>query len=210
MTFRGMRDYLASKGVSVPAKPSLGRIGNLSFNVTDPDGHTLEFVQYMPGGATLREKGKFMGPERISERMPHFGILVGALEPSLKFYRDILGLQETWRGSSDGKQLNWVNMKLPDSDDYIELMLYGELPAPERRKSAHHICLFVPDMDKAAAALEARPARKAYTQQIQIRTGINRKRQLNLFDPDGTRVELMEPVTIDGKPAASSTAPPPR
>jgi lactoylglutathione lyase len=33
--------------------------------------------------------------------------------------------------------------------------------------------------------------------------------EVNLFDPDGTRVELMEPNTIDGKPAPSSTAPPP-
>jgi hypothetical protein len=31
-----------------------------------------------------------------------------------------------------------------------------------------------------------------------------------LFDPDGTRVELMEPKTIDGKPAPSSALPPPR
>jgi len=45
---------------------------------------------------------------------------------------------------------------------------------------------------------------------MEIRTGVNRKRQLNLFDPDGTRVELMEPKTIDGAPAPSSTAPPPK
>jgi len=33
---------------------------------------------------------------------------------------------------------------------------------------------------------------------------------LCLFDPDGTRIELMEPNTIDGQPAPSSTLPPPR
>jgi lactoylglutathione lyase len=33
---------------------------------------------------------------------------------------------------------------------------------------------------------------------------------VNLFDPDGTRVELMEPETIDGQPAPPSTLPPPR
>jgi lactoylglutathione lyase len=31
-----------------------------------------------------------------------------------------------------------------------------------------------------------------------------------VFDPDGTRAELMEPVTVDGKPPESSSAPPPR
>ena len=50
----------------------------------------------------------------------------------------------------------------------------------------------------------------AYTRPLEVRTGINRKRQINLFDPDGTRIELMEPNTIDGQPAPSSTLPPPR
>ena len=43
-----MRSYLAAKGVAVPAKVGKVRIGNLSFNVQDPDGHTLEFVQLRP------------------------------------------------------------------------------------------------------------------------------------------------------------------
>ena len=205
----GMRNYLASKGVKVPEKLSNNRIGNRSFNVKDPDGHTLEFVQYLPGGASIREKGKFMGPQRISTRMAHFGILVGNLEASQKFYRDILGFEEFWRGSRDGKILNWVNMKVPDGDDYIELMLHDGLPEPTKRGTAHHICLFVPDIEKAKAALEARPASKNYTRPLEIRTGVNRKRQMNLYDPDGTRVELMEPHTIDGKPTPPSDAPPP-
>jgi hypothetical protein len=45
---------------------------------------------------------------------------------------------------------------------------------------------------------------------MEIRTGRNRKRQCNLFDPDGTRIELMEPKTVDGQPAPPSDAPPPR
>jgi hypothetical protein len=32
---------------------------------------------------------------------------------------------------------------------------------------------------------------------------------VNLYDPDGTRVELMEPFTADGKPVTPSAAPPP-
>ena len=31
----------------------------------------------------------------------------------------------------------------------------------------------------------------------------------NLFDADGTRTEVMEPITVDGVPAKSSDAPPP-
>jgi lactoylglutathione lyase len=206
----GLRLYLASKGVATPAKTNRGRIGNLSFNVQDPDGHTVEVTQYTPEGASAREKGRFLGPGRISDRMAHVGILVGALEPALKFYGGILGFQETWRGTRDPKQLSWVNMKVPDGEDYLEFMLYKDLPAPTNRGTQHHICLFVPDMDKAVADLEKRPARKGYDKPMEIRTGVNRKRQMNLYDPDGTRVELMEPHTIDGKPAPPSDAPPPR
>lgn len=205
-----MRRYLASKGVKVPEKLAKNRIRNMSFNVKDPDGHTVEFVQYLPGSETLGAKGKFAGPERISDRMAHFGILVGALEPAMKFYRDLLGFEETWRGSRDGKVLNWVNMKVPEGDDYIEFMLYDALPAPDKRGTQHHICLFVPDLDEAKARLEASPARARYTRPLEIRTGVNRKRQMNLFDPDGTRVELMEPHTVDHKPTPPSPAPPPR
>ena len=49
----------------------------------------------------------------------------------------------------------------------------------------------------------------ATDQEIEAKVGVNRKRQVNLYDPDGTRVELMETNTIDGKPAPPSTAPPP-
>ena len=72
------------------------------------------------------------------------------------------------------------------------------------------MCLLVPDAVKAVAELDSRAARKAYARPIEVRTGINRKRQVNLFDPDGTRVELMEPETVDGKPAPPSTLPPSR
>ena len=98
----------------------------------------------------------------------------------------------------------------PDGDDYLELMLYDTLPAPDRRGTANHIALMVPDMAKALATLETQPARKDYSRQIAAQTGVNRRRQANLYDPDGTRVELMEPNTIDGQPPAPSTLPPPR
>ncbi len=207
----GMRAFLAARGVPTPASVSKVRIGNTSFNVKDPEGHTLEFTQYEPTGWTRREAGKFTNDKRISTRILHVGILVGDAPQTTKFYGDVLGLKEFWRGSSrTSSEVSWINMRLPDSDDYIEYMLYSELPGPNQRGSQHHICLEVPDVERALARLEANDYRKSYTRPLEVRVGVNRRRQLNLFDPDGTRIELMEPRTIDGQPAPPSTLPLPR
>lgn len=205
-----MRAYLASKGVRVPSTVGKGQIKNSNFNITDPDGHTVEIVQYEPDSWTRREKGKFIPETRISERILHAGILVRDLDAAMSFYGDILGFKEFWRGSGSGTELSWVNMRVPDGDDYVEFMLYSTPPEGRQIGVRHHICLVTPDITKAVANLESRSARKDYPQSIEIRTGVNRKRQANLYDPDGTRVELMEPQTIDGKPTPSSTAPPPK
>ncbi len=201
-----MRQWLESKGVKVPSQVGKGRSGIANFSVRDPEGHDVEIVEYVPESWMMREKGKHM--ERgISTRMSHIGILVGDVEPEIRFYSDILGFKETWRGGPPGRPLAWINLQVPDGSDYIELMLYGELPPPERRGSAHHICLQVPDMAKALASLQGSPYLASYGHKIEPRVGTNRKRQLNLYDPDGTRVELMEPDTIDGQPVPPSTAP---
>lgn len=203
----GMRDYLAAHGVKVPEKVRKGRIGNLNYFVKDPDGHTVEMVQYAPDGWTVLNKGKFMPDTRISTNMPHVGILVGDVEASLKFYRDILGFHEIWRGAKKPTQLNWIHEQVPDGKDFVEFMLYSELPEPDKRGGAHHLCLEVPDMEKAKAILTERAARVHYTRPLDIQIGVNHKRQLNTYDPDGTRVELMEPGTFDGLSVPSSTAP---
>jgi len=127
----------------------------------------------------------------------------------MRFYNGILGFNESWRGSSSGKVLSWVNMRVPNGDDYVEFMLYTGTPSAQERGGKNHLSLEVPAIEKAIQDLEQRPARKLYGREIKTQVGKNRKRQANLFDPDGTRVELMEPNTVDGQPALSSTAPPP-
>jgi lactoylglutathione lyase len=206
-----MRQYLASRGVAAPDQVTTNRIGNKKISVIDPDGHTVEIVQYLPDSWTGKDTGKHMPATRISDRMMHAGILVGSLDAAAKFYGGILGCHETWRGNSlTSTTLNWVNMRVPDGDNHVEFMLYRELPPPDRRGSPHHICLVVPDIKKAVETLEARSARKAYARELKINVGVDNKRQVGLFDPDGTRVEMMEIDTIDGKPAPSSALPPPR
>ena len=206
-----MRQYLASRGVKVPDQVTVNRIGNRKISVVDPDGHTVEIVQYMPDSWTGKDTGKHMPETRIAERMKHAGIIVGNLDAATAFYGGVLGCRETWRGNSlTSTTLNWVNMRVPDGDNHVEFMLYKEPPPPDRRGSPHHICLVVPDIAKAVATLEARPARKGYARELKINVGVDNRRQVGIFDPDGTRVEMMEVDTIDGKPAPSSTLGPPR
>ena len=204
-----MRADLATRGVKVPDKVGKGRIGNSNFNIVDPDGHTVEIVQYEPGSWTLREKGKFMPDTRVATHIFHIGVLVGSLDPAMKFYRDVLGFEEFWRGGPSSEVLSWVNMRVPDGKDYLEFMLYSAPQDAAQAGVKNHICLITPDIKKAVAILESRPARKSYSRPIEIKIGRNGKRQANLFDPDGTRIELMEPNTADGKPVPSSKAPPP-
>jgi catechol 2,3-dioxygenase-like lactoylglutathione lyase family enzyme len=207
-----MYAYLKSKGAEVMSdKGSVGKgqTGNKNFNVKDPDGHIVEIVEYMPDSWTAREAGKHMPPTRIADHIMHLGVLVGDLEKSDAFYGGILGFKEFWRGSGSPRMLSWVNMRPAEGDDYLEFMLYNSRPAPDGRGTKNHASLTVPDADKALAELKLRAAKVGYEKELVIQTGVNKKRQINLYDPDGTRIELMEPNTVDGQAPPNSTAPVP-
>lgn len=204
----GMRRYLASRGVAVPEAVARDASGSRAFTLRDPEGRGVELMQHDKGGWPRRAKPADGTP--VSRRILHAGVLVGDLPAAQGFYGGLLGLTEIWRGSRSGSELSWTNMQVPDGQDYVELMLYGALPAPDARGTQHHICLEVSDIEQAKARLLERPYARSYARPLEIRVGTNRKRQLNLYDPDGTRVELMEPFTVDGQPVPSSTAPPPR
>lgn len=203
-----MRLYLKSKDIAVPDRTPVGKIGNKNFFIKDPNGNTVEIVEYPPDGWTMRGKGKFLPPARISTHMPHVGLMVGQLDASMKFYGDILGFTEIWRGGG-GPTLSWVNLRVPDGTDYLEFMLYNKPPTREMLLTKHHICLEVDDVAQAEAILKTRPLPEGVKPPDPIKTGVNGRRQINYFDPDGTRIELMEPRTFDGKPVPSSKAPPP-
>lgn len=101
----------------------------------------------------------------------------------------------------NGRVLSWINLKVPDGDDDLECMPMKEPPAPGRRGTARHRCLQVPGVAGSVARPEAEPSFKEYGRPIESPVGVNRKPQANLYDPDGTRIELTGP-------APSSPAPP--
>ena len=204
-----MLAYLRAKGVAgLPPAVPVGRIGNKNFTIKDPSGNGVEFVQYMPDGWTVREKGKFLPETRVAQRMSHVGVMTGELAASLKFYGEILGFKETWRGGA-GRTLSWVNLRVPDGEDYVEFMLYEKYPVTDRLRTMHHICLEVPDAAQAGALLATRTYPVGSKPATEMKVGVNGKRQINYYDVDGTRVEVMEPTTADGEPRPPSPAPPP-
>ncbi len=191
-----LRKYLDEKGVKVPDKVNKGRDGNINMTVTDPDGHRVEFVQYLPGSLHMKAKGSYLNPRRISERMLHVGITVADVAAADRFYKDILAFSEIWKGGTTDDTTNWINMKLPDSTDYIEYMLVTGKVDRQRLGVLHHLALQVPDMQKALETLRERPWGwdSKYVRAPQV--GRNNRWQLNMYDPDGSRTELMEPFTM--------------
>jgi len=189
-----LRVYLLSKGVKAPEKVNQGRDGNVNFTVTDPDGHRVEFVEYREGSLHRRAKGRYVSSRRISGRILHVGVTVADQAAADKFYKDILGFSEIWRGGRDEASLNWINMKVPDGTDYLEYMLVTAPPSRQQLGTLHHVALLVPDIQKALETARERSVDPASVRSPQV--GRNRRWQLNLFDPDGSRAELMEPFTI--------------
>jgi catechol 2,3-dioxygenase-like lactoylglutathione lyase family enzyme len=186
-----LRDYMASRGVTVPNSLSKGLDGNISFMVKDPDGHSVEFVQYMPGSVHSRNFGKFLPAGRISQRMIHVGITVQDRATADRFYRDILGFHDIWHGGMKDDRTDWVDMRVPEGTDWLEYMLNVHNPTPRTLGVMHHMALGVPSVAEGYKTVVERGF-KAEEPKI----GRDGKWQLNLYDPNGTRVELMEPKPI--------------
>ncbi|GAC1427344.1 MAG: hypothetical protein NVSMB7_04190 [Chitinophagaceae bacterium] len=186
------RIYLQSKGVKVPPVIHKEMEGGRWFEVTDPDNHPIKFVQFTTAGqGQLKQEPQL----RISSRILHAGLTIAAAAAADAFYKDILGFSEIWRGGSSDSVTNWINMRLPESTDYLEYMLVNGQVNRQQLGSLHHIALMVPDMQQALDTLNNRILIKPYTVAAP-RVGRNKRWQLNLFDPDGTRIELMEPFPM--------------
>jgi lactoylglutathione lyase len=186
-----LRDYMASKGVKVPEKLEQMGDGNRGFEVLDPDGHTVEFIQYMPGSLHSKNFGKFLPSTRVSDHLIHVGVTVQDRAAADRFYRDILGFKDIWHGGMKDDRTDWVDMRVPEGTDWLEYMLNVKDPDPHTLGVMHHMALGVPSVK---AGYETVEKRGLHPKPPQI--GRDGKWQLNLYDPNFTRVELMEPKPV--------------
>jgi lactoylglutathione lyase len=192
-----LRDYLAGKGVKVPDTLHAGLDGNLSMMLKDPDGHNVEFVEYRPGSLHTKNFGKFLPDTRVSERIIHVGVTVADRAAADRFYQDILGFHDIWHGGMTDDRTDWVDMRVPDGTDWLEYMLNVHNPSPRSLGVMHHLALGVPSVE---AGYETVVARGMNPEKPKV--GRDGKWQLNLYDPNGTRAELMEPKPVE-KPCCS-------
>jgi lactoylglutathione lyase len=216
-----MRLFLKSQGFSVPGATTKNSMGDVTFQVSDPDGGQIEFMQYTPASLSVQSFGKFLSDNRLSNRIIHAGFSISKPE-SARFYLEGLSVREFWRSDPTMKApsatgassqpatggpllASLSNLKLPESDDYIEWSISRTGRAVSG--AGGHIALETPDMVRTLAAIRARDAFKDYNRQHEAHVGINHKWQGNFFDPDGTRTEFMEHDTADGLPSPMSHAP---
>jgi catechol 2,3-dioxygenase-like lactoylglutathione lyase family enzyme len=183
-----LRDYLAAKGVKVPASLKPGLDKNVSMMVKDPEGHDVEFVQYMPGSLHSSYFGKLMPDTRVSKRMIHVGVTVHDRASEDAFYRDILGFVMMWHGGKTDDETDWVDMRVPDGTDWLEYMLNVHNPTPKQLGVMHHLALGVESIQPTYKAVLSR----GYTPPQPPKIGRDGKWQLNMYDPNDTRVEAME------------------
>jgi catechol 2,3-dioxygenase-like lactoylglutathione lyase family enzyme len=194
-----MAKYLTGRGLKIDQPAD--RCEETAIHVIDPDGHVIEFVQaaWPPPAPKLgAPTAAGTGGRALSTRLLHAGLTIKSQEAADKFYRDVLGFSEIWRGGRDEKTIDWINMRVPEGTEYLEYMLMpsGQPPDRQRLGSAHHLCLTVPDIQSTFEEATRRTPAAARAKLAVPNVGRNGRWQLNLFDADGTRTELMEPWRI--------------
>ena len=192
-----LRAYLNQKGVKTMDLSNTPGNGSRNFRVKDPEGNTIEFVERVNTAARVRVESA----NAVSRHMIHVGFVVHDRAAEDHFYKDILGFHLYWYGGMQPDRTDWVAMQVPDGTDWLEYMLNIK-PNPDLRTTGvmNHISLGVKDMKEAQAKLESHGWKASASEHSQM--GKDGKWQLNVFDPDLTRIELME-FTPAQKPCCS-------
>ena len=204
-----MRQYLKSKGVKVPAKVETGGDGSRWFDVTDPEGARVLFVQPPANPSAI-------APNPLSSHIIHVGFIIHNRANEDAFWRTILGFRPYWFGGMRDDNPTWISLQVPDGTDWLEYMVVGTPDTtgiPSTLSAANlgvlnHFSLGVPNTRDAYTLLWNGDRLQGQKETPKI--GRDAKWQLNLLDPDGTRAEIMEFHAI-GKPCCSPfTAPDPQ
>jgi catechol 2,3-dioxygenase-like lactoylglutathione lyase family enzyme len=139
----------------------------------------------------------------------HFSVTVADMDESLTFWRDLLELEETGRGTVEyehldrivghaGTVIEWAELKLP-TGGLIELFRYHRPTGTAQRldvidPGSTHICLEVSDLDGLMSRLDRAGFHARSGKPVTIPFGDwEGFRCVYVSDPNGVTVELSEP-----------------
>jgi catechol 2,3-dioxygenase-like lactoylglutathione lyase family enzyme len=158
------------------------------FGVRDPEGNLVIFVQQ---GSEKLVSNASKAPNATSSRIIHVGFMVTDQAKEDAFWKGILGFRPYWHGGPKPDVDNWVSIQVPDGTDWLEYMLNnGPNPTLQHTGVMDHFSLGVDSMKATIGALSNNQCEGPNCTKSQV--GRDGKVQLNLYDPDFTRVEFME------------------
>lgn len=186
----GLQRYLAAHGVQKVSEIKTAKDGSRWFEAPDPEGNEVEFYQ--------QGKAAVLPPTTpIGSRIIHVGYEVHDKQVEDRFFKEILGFRPYWFGAMHPGNVDWVSEQVPDGRDWLEYMMVGEgsgspVARVDQRQLGvmNHFSIGVPNMEQAVTTLIAGDRLSPRHDGPQM--GKDGKWQANLYDPDGTRVELME------------------
>jgi catechol 2,3-dioxygenase-like lactoylglutathione lyase family enzyme len=177
-----LRKYVAMQGVKTPKSVQKNSDGSREFEVADPEGRRVAFIQ------TAKASSEQGG---ISHRMIHVGFVVKDRTAEDGFYKKVFGFKPYWYGGWKDDHPIWVSLQVPDGTDWLEYMLDIPVDANHQQLGVqNHFSLGIADINAAATGL----AKSGWVSNEHEHTQMGRdgKRQLNVFDPDEVRIEFME------------------
>ncbi len=184
---RKMRTYLTAKGVAA-GKIMAWPDGTQYFEAQDPEGNKIVFVEPEKSGNNEGATGT------ISRKMLHAGFVVSNLKAEQQFYENVLGFRLYWRGGFKDDGTDWYEIQVPDGDNWIEFMLNIPIAADHKELGVqNHFSLGVADVKATAEQLRAKGAKEFDGPEV----GRDGKDSIDIYDPDGTRVELMEFTPVE-------------
>ena len=199
-----LHDYLAAHHYRDIDAVTEDANGNKWFFARDPEGNRVQF--YQASGGCMHAAGPrpcFVRGDvlkLVSLRIIHVGFLVKDRAAEDHFYKDLLGFRPYWYGAMHPGKVDWVSQQVPDGHDWLEYMMTGpnsDTPDADKVDARqlgvlNHFSLGVPNMENAVTALYANDRMQYSPRHDGPQMGKDGKWQANLYDPDGTRVELME------------------
>ena len=181
-----MKRYLEAKGLQVESRhPGM-------VEVHDPERNLVAFVQKdSPIKEAIAARETPLSTRAPSHHVIHVGMIVHDRAKEDAFWKDILGFRPYWYGTMHPPNVDWISLQVPDGTDWIEyMMMPNQQPNKHDFGMSDHFSLGVDRMQTVLHDLQANGCQDKQCTAIQA--GKDGKVQLNLFDPDQTRVEYME------------------